>query len=84
MSIVQMRKVADANIFVYPQEPGTDDASDMYVMSLDSMGVSVLVRMVTDEDADGNPVARPKIMVEAGGVFLVGVNDDVNVYGEEA
>jgi len=56
----------------------------MYVLEV--LGVSVLVRLVTEdsEDGDGNPVTRirPKIMVEASGVFLVGVNDDVNVYGD--
>jgi hypothetical protein len=86
MSQVALVRAGDAEVFVYPQEPDSDDASDMYV--LDVLGVTVLVRLVAEEDEDdeGNPVrrVRPKIMVEAGGVFSVGVNDDVNVYGEES
>ena len=36
----------DAEVRIYPQAPGTDDASDMYV--LDALGVTVLIRQRTD------------------------------------
>lgn len=76
--------IRDAEIRVHDREPGTDDASDMYVIEV--LGVTVIVRLVTieDEDDEGEPVTRtePKIMVKAGGQFAVGVNDDVNTYGD--
>lgn len=46
-----------AEVRIYPQQPGTDDASDMYV--LDALGVTVLVRRRADRttyvhvDTDG-------------------------------
>lgn len=76
--------VGAAEIRVFPREPGTDDASDMYVMEV--LGTTVLVRLVRSDDGDPDfpPQTRAKIMVEASGVFVVGINDDENVYGDAA
>lgn len=70
-------QVRDAEIRVFRQAPGTDDASDMYVMEV--LGVSVLVRLVSAGRA-----VEPRIMIEAGGVFTVGVNQDMNTYGDSS
>jgi hypothetical protein len=67
-------QVRDAEIRVFRQAPGTDDASVMEVL-----GVSVLVRLVSAGRA-----VEPRIMIEAGGVFTVGVNQDMNTYGDSS
>ena len=71
----------DAEIKVYDREPGTDDASDMYVIEV--LGVTVIVRLVTTGgDWDEVDRTEPKIMVEARGQFTVSVNQDENTYGD--
>jgi hypothetical protein len=79
----QVTRVRDAEVRVYDAEPGTDDASDMYVLEV--LGVLVLVRLVRrEDDSESGPYpVRPKIMIEArGGPFTVGVNDIENTYGD--
>ena len=78
----EITTVRDAEIRVFDRAPGTDDASDMYVMEV--LGATVLVRLVAVEEDDegcGVPGSELRIMVEARGTFTVGVNDDVNAYG---
>lgn len=72
-------KAKDAEIRVFPkEEPG--DRSDMYV--IDVLGATVSLRLVPDDPDDENgPGGTLKIMIDADGVFIVGVNDDENVYG---
>lgn len=77
-------QIRDAEIRVFDRAPDTDDASDMYVLEV--LGVTVIIRLVTveDENDEDGTMARtePKIMVEAGGRFTVGVNQDENYYGD--
>lgn len=68
-------RAGDAEIRVFRQAPGTDDASDMYVMEV--LGVTALVRLVQTENGP-----EPRIMIEARGQFAVGVNDVMNDYGD--
>ena len=44
----EIHKIRDAEIRVFNQESGTDDASDMYV--IEALGVTVRIRRVRDED----------------------------------
>ena len=78
----EITHVRDAEIRVFDREPGTDDASDMYVIEV--LGVTVRVRLVTAEDADefGPSLIEPYITVEADGQFTVSVNEDENYYGD--
>ena len=74
-------QVRDASIRVYNQEPGTDDASDMYVMEV--LGVIMRVRLVTVEGPDDDPDrTEPSISIEADGRFAVDVNGDETTYGD--
>ena len=73
--------VRDAEIRVYDSEPGTDDASDMYVMEV--LGVTVRVRLITIKGADEDEpdTTEPYVTVEASGQFTVSVNEDPHTYG---
>lgn len=50
--------VRDATVRVFDRGPGTDDASDMYV--LDVFGVSVLVRLRTTPT---HPASQPQLYI---------------------
>ena len=52
--------VRDANVrvFDHSREPGSDDASDMYVLEL--FGISVLVRLRTSR---AHPASRPQLYI---------------------
>lgn len=71
--------IRDAHIRIYNPVPGTDDASDMYVMEVADMGITVLVRQIRDED--GTPGTRVAVDVD-GAVrpLIVSVGDVESVY----
>jgi hypothetical protein len=50
--------VRDATVRVFDREPGSDDASDMYVLEL--FGISVLVRLRTSR---AHPASRPQLYI---------------------
>ena len=68
----------DAEVRIYDQDPGTDDASDMYV--IEALGVTIRIRLVLGDDEDSQ--ARPHIGVDATGPFTVSVNDDAHTYND--
>jgi hypothetical protein len=79
----EIRAVRDAEIRVYDSAPGTDDASDMYVMEV--LGVTVRVWLIAveeDDEGSGVPGREPYITVEAGGRFTVSVNEDPHYYND--
>lgn len=58
MNEPELTRVRDAQVRVFDQAPGTDDASDMYVLEV--LGVTAIVRLVTQEDG----TVRPKVVIE--------------------
>jgi hypothetical protein len=75
----EITTIRDAEIRVYDSEPGTDDASDMYVMEV--LGVTVRVRLITILDEADDPAdTEPYITMEAQGRFTVSVNEDPHTY----
>jgi hypothetical protein len=53
----EIHQIRDAEIRIFNREPGTDDASDMYVIEV--LGVTVLIRKVREEQRE-----LPKVVVE--------------------
>jgi hypothetical protein len=52
----EVHKIRDAEVRVFDQAPGTDDASDMYVM--EALGVTVRIRRVRE--------SRARVVIESG------------------
>ena len=71
-------RIRDAEIRLFNAAPGTDDASDMYVM--EALGATVNVRRVRDSATRSHLL----VCVETGdeGEFAVSVNNDEQWYGE--
>lgn len=77
MSGPQRTRVRNAEVLFYPRQPGTDDASDMYV--LDALGVRILVR---HRKRDGGRMDT-YVNIEARGGCVVEVNEGgENEYGQ--
>ena len=76
----EIHTIRDAEIRVFTREPGTDDASDMYVIEV--LGVTVLIRRIR-EGRRLSP-SRLKVVVETASYPLdaevCGVD---STYGEE-
>ena len=74
----QITRVRDAEIRLFDAAPGTDDASDMYV--IDVLGATVNVRRVRDSATRSHLL----VCIETGdeGEFAVSINNDEQWYGE--
>jgi hypothetical protein len=70
--------IRDAEIRLFDAAPGTDDASDMYVMEV--LGATVNVRRVRDSATRDHLLVC--IETEGEGAFAISINNDENWYGQ--
>ena len=73
----RITQVEDAEIRVFDPEPGTDDASAMYVMEIAKLGVTVRVRLVDDGEGGQYPLA----VIEADSDLLTPLRIDTEGAG---
>jgi hypothetical protein len=73
-------RVRDAEIRVFDAAPGTDDASDMYVLEIPVIGAYINVRRVRDSARRSHLLVC--IETQDEGEFAVSINNDEQWYGE--